>query len=185
MLLRGDLAYSAIPRWMFAPQYLPVVMCSYLITSPSYQSISSTPWQKPKTPLHMRFSKSKWLAYTFLVGLIPVLTRLVVWTATKIGTVNALAAPDFVAFGLVLHISIINELEHVPPKERNWKTIQNGASLIFITLYSTLYVMTIFAEKSVNLIDGTVMLRSSMAFAIVSTLLSLAVFHRLSKLTSR
>jgi hypothetical protein len=133
----------------------------------------------------MKFSKSKWLAYTFLVGLIPVLTRLLAWTTTTAGTVNPLAAPDFVAFGLVLHISVINELEHLPAKERDWKTIQNGTSLIFITLYSALYAVTIIGERSVNLVDATVMLRSSIAFAIVSSLLSLAVFHRLSKLNSR
>lgn len=96
-----------------------------------------------------------------------------------------MAAPDFVAFGLVLHVSIINELEHLPAKERDWKTIQNGTSLIFIALYSALYAVTIIGEKSANLIDATVMLRSSIAFASVSSLLSLAVFHRLSKLNSR
>jgi hypothetical protein len=133
----------------------------------------------------MKFSKSKWLAYTFLVGLIPVLTRLLTWGTTAVGAVNPLAATDFVAFGLVLHISVINELEHLPAKERNWKTIQNGMSLIFITLYSALYAVTIIGEKTANLIDATVMLRSSMVFALVSSLLSLSVFHRLSKLYSR
>lgn len=131
----------------------------------------------------MKFSKSKWLAYTFLVGLIPVLTRLLAWTTTTAGSVSPLAASDFVAFGLVLHISVINELEHLPARERDWKTIQNGTSLIFITLYGALYAVTIVGEKSANLIDATVLLRSSVVFATVSSLLSLAVFHRLSKLS--
>lgn len=135
--------------------------------------------------MNMKFSKSKWLAYTFLVGLIPVLTRLLTWITTAAGVVSPLVAADFVAFGLVLHISIINELEHLPARERDWKTIQNGTSLVFITLYSALYAVTIIGEKSVNLIDATVMLGSSMAFAAVSTLLSLSVFHRLSKLRSK
>jgi len=131
----------------------------------------------------MKFSKSKWLAYTFLVGLIPVLTRLLAWTTTTAGSVSPLAAPDFVAFGLVLHISVINELEHLPARERDWKTIQNGTSLIFITLYGALYAVTIVGERSANLIDAALLLRSSIAFATVSSLLSLAVFHRLSKLS--
>lgn len=133
----------------------------------------------------MKFSKSKWLAYTFLVGLIPVLTRLLTWATTTTGAVSPLAAADFVAFGLVLHISVINELEHLPAKEKDWKTIQNGTSLIFITLYSALYALTIIGEKSANLIDGAVMLRSSIVFAAASLLLSLSAFHRLSKLSSR
>lgn len=133
----------------------------------------------------MKFSKGKWLAYTVLVGLIPVLTRLLTWVTTLAGTVNALAAPDFIAFGLVLHVSVINELEHLPTKEREWKTIQNGTSIIFITLYGALYAMTIIGENNSYLVDSTVLLRSSIAFAIVSSLLSLAVFHRLSKLSFR
>jgi membrane-associated PAP2 superfamily phosphatase len=133
----------------------------------------------------MKFSKSKWLAYTFLVGLIPVLTRFFTWVTTAAGAVSPLAAPDFVAFGLVLHISVINELEHLPAKERDWKTIQNGTSLLFITLYSALYAVTIIGEKTSNLIDANAMLKSCMIFALVSALLSLSVFHRLSKLYSR
>jgi len=61
----------------------------------------------------MKFSKSKWLTYTFFVGLIPVFTRLLAWAITHAGAVSPLAASDFVYFGLVLHISIINELEYL------------------------------------------------------------------------
>jgi membrane-associated PAP2 superfamily phosphatase len=133
----------------------------------------------------MKFSKSKWLAYTFLVGLIPVLTRFFTWVTTATGAVSPFAAPDFVTFGLVLHISVINELEHLPAKERDWKTIQNGTSLIFITLYSALYAVTIIGEKTSNLIDANAMLKSCMIIALVSSLLSFSIFHRLSKLYSR
>ena len=133
----------------------------------------------------MKFSKSKWLAYTFLVGLIPALTRLLAWTTTTSGAVNVLAASDFVAFGLVLHVSVINELEHLSAKEREWKTIQNGTSLIFIAIYSALYALTIIGEKNIGLIDANVMLRSSITLSIVSTFLCLSAFHRLSKLASK
>lgn len=131
--------------------------------------------------MSIRFSKSKWLAYTFLVGLIPVFTRLLTWATTTTDMVSAIAAPDLVAFGLVLHISIINELEHLPAKEREWKTVQNGTSLIFIALYSALYALTIIGERSANLIDMNVMMQSSAILTTVSTLLSLSVFHRLSR----
>lgn len=99
--------------------------------------------------------------------------------------VSPIAASDFVAFGLVLHVSVINELEHLPSKEREWKTIQNGTSLVFVALYSSLYALTIIGEKSANLIDANVMLRSSFALAMVSALLSLSVFHRVSRLGAR
>lgn len=133
----------------------------------------------------MKFSKSKWLAYTFLVGLIPVLTRVLTWAITTKGIVSPFAATDFIAFGLVLHISIVNELEHLPAKEKDWRTVQNGTSLIFITLYSALYAISLIGEKSGNMVDATVLLTSCIVFSAVSTLLSLSVFHRLSKLSAR
>ena len=61
----------------------------------------------------MKSSKSKWFVYTVLVGLIPIASRLLIWVTSKAGTVPAFAPQDFVAFGLVLHITAINELEHV------------------------------------------------------------------------
>jgi len=60
----------------------------------------------------MTDKKTKWLIYTVLVGLIPILSRLLVWLVTNTGTVNILSPSDFVIFGLVLHISNINEIEH-------------------------------------------------------------------------
>jgi len=129
----------------------------------------------------MKFSKSKWLVYTVLVGLIPILTRVLVWIATKNGTSNLFSAGDFVAFGLILHISIVNELEHLPSSDRSWKTIQNGTSVVFIALYSALYALILVGEKNQNLIDATVMLNSSISLSFVSFVLSLVVFDRISK----
>src|SRR5471030_149542 len=129
----------------------------------------------------MKFSKSKWLTYTFFVGLIPVFTRLLAWAITHAGAVSPLAASDFVYFGLVLHISIINELEYISSVELTWKTAQNGLSLIFITLYGVLYTATIFGEKNAGFVDAVALLASSIAFAIVSVMLSMMAFHRISK----
>lgn len=84
----------------------------------------------------MGSKKIKWLIYTVLVGLIPILSRLIVWVVTKEGSVDLLSPSDFVAFGLVLHISNINEIEHFSGVEREWKTSQNGISIAFIAFYS-------------------------------------------------
>jgi hypothetical protein len=129
----------------------------------------------------MRFSKNKWLAYTLLVGLIPILTRLAAWLTTKAGVVSAVAAPDFIAFGLVLHVSTVNEIEHLPAKYKEWKSLHNGASLVFVAVYSTLYALTILAERNAFLVDANTMLHSCMAVAIVSSMLSLSAFLRLAK----
>jgi hypothetical protein len=127
----------------------------------------------------MKVTKSKWLAYTVLVGLIPLLTRGLVWATTKAGTVSPIAPTDLIAFGLVLHISIINELEHVSRENRAWKTCQNGASVLFIAVYGALSAVTLVADKS-SLVDVNVMLKSTLLLALVSFVLCLSVVHRLS-----
>lgn len=128
----------------------------------------------------MKSPKSKWLAYTVLVGLIPILSRLLVWTIASNSVVPAFAATDFVAFGLVLHISNINELEHVSSQSKPWKTLQNGISVIFIALYSVIFAVLLLAEKNPGLIDSSALLLCVVALAATSMLLSLSVFHRLN-----
>jgi len=134
----------------------------------------------------MQTSKSKWLAYTVLVGLIPILTRFLVWITTKGGVVENFVPADFIAFGLVLHISIINEIEHLSkPKDREWKSIQNGTSVIFIALYSALYSLILIGERNKDLIDNTVLLHSAVSLSFISLILSLAIFHRISNSEAR
>lgn len=133
----------------------------------------------------MTTSKSKWLAYTLLVGVIPMVTRLLVWITTTPGKVSALNAQDFLILGLVLHASLINELEHIPLKDWDWKTLQNGSSLFFIALYSALFATTIIGERNPDLIDTSVMLSISIVVAVWSMVLGFSVFHRLAKRSSR
>ena len=133
----------------------------------------------------MKKSKSKWLAYTVLVGLIPILARLLVWLIVNSDIVLPFAATDFVAFGLVLHISNINELEHVSAQSRPWKTVQNGISVIFIALYSVLFAVMLLAEKNPTLINANSLLACVVALAVTSFVLSLSVLHRLTATSRR
>ena len=133
----------------------------------------------------MTNSKSKWFVYTVLVGLIPIASRLLIWTTSKAGTVPAFAPQDFVAFGLVLHITAINELEHVAMIDRSWKTLQNGMAVIFIAVYSVLYSILLLGEKMPGLVEPTPMLTCVAVLAVVSLILGYSVAHRLSILAVR
>ncbi|ATA52549.1 hypothetical protein CKY39_04445 [Variovorax boronicumulans] len=128
----------------------------------------------------MRTMKSKWLAYTVLVGLIPILSRLLVWLIANGEVLAPFAATDFVAFGLVLHISNINELEHFSSQNKSWKTVQNGISVIFIAFYSVLFAVLLIGERNSSLINAKAMLYCVAALAVASLLLSLTIFHRIS-----
>lgn len=122
--------------------------------------------------------KIKWLIYTVLAGLIPILSRLIVWAVTKEGSVNLLSPSDFAAFGLVLHISNINEIEHFTCVEREWKTAQNGISIAFIAFYSVLFALTLIGE---NIVDVTAITICTVILSIVSFFISYSVYDRISK----
>lgn len=129
----------------------------------------------------MKFTASKWLAYTFLVGLIPVLVRLLTWSVAVDGRVQPLFAPDFVTFGLVLHISLINETEYLPANASTFKTLQNGVSIVFVTLYSAIYAVTVICERTPGLLSLLSTLRASVVLAFCSSVYCLAVCGWLSK----
>lgn len=124
----------------------------------------------------------KWLIYTVLVGLIPIMSRVLVWVITPPGTINVFAASDFIAFGLILHISNINEIEHLNNDEKSWKTIQNGTSIVFIALYCVLFSSLMFGEGAPNSIDIQAIQWSVMILAGISFGISFAVFHRISNI---
>lgn len=122
--------------------------------------------------------KIKWLVYTVIVGLIPVISRFVAWLVTKHGTVSLIAASDFISFGLVLHISNINEIEHIE-NDRNWKTIHNGTSILFISLYALLFSLNLIGE-SISVVNQSMINACSIVLVVISILISYSVYYRIS-----
>lgn len=126
--------------------------------------------------------KIKWLIYTVLVGIIPALLRMLIWFISQDQTMDIFNASDFVAFGLILHISNINEIEHFNDHEKSWKTIQNGFSIAFISFYSVLFACYLLGQSNPGLINFESIKYLSMVLSFVSFLLSLSVYNRISKL---
>lgn len=94
---------------------------------------------------------------------------------------SILNAVDFIVFGLILHISNINEIEHFNDREKSWKTIQNGVSLVFITFYSVLFASHLLGETNPGLIDGTAIKSLSMSLGLLSFMISFVVYNRISR----
>jgi len=128
----------------------------------------------------METRKAKWLAYTVLVGLIPIICRLLIYFFSKQTDIAALSASDFVAFGLVLHISNINEIEYY--NEASWKTIYNGLSVAFISVYGVLFATHLLGTAQPGLIDIDSITKVSMLLSGVSFLLSFSIYYRISRL---
>jgi hypothetical protein len=126
----------------------------------------------------MPANKTKWLIYTVLVGLIPILSRLIVWLVTARGTLDLFSPSDFIAFGLVLHISNINEIEHITEIDKEWKTAQNGFSIIFIAFYSVLFCLTLIGGSIIDLKSLTY---CTIALSFVSFFISFSVYHKVTK----
>ncbi len=132
----------------------------------------------------MENKKVKWLIYTVLVGLIPIISRFLVWGVTEAGIVSLVAASDFIAFGLILHISNINEIEHLSDDEKSWKTIQNGTSIAFIAFYSVLFALIMVSEGVPSFINGDVIKKCTIGLAFISLMISFSVFHRISEIAN-
>ncbi len=127
---------------------------------------------------------NKWLIHTLLVGLIPVLTRLLSWATTMADTVAPLATADFITLGLVMHISILNETAHMQTLDNASKTLLNSISTIFIATYGTLYAVAAIGERNTELINVSAVLTGSMGLCVVSTALGLILFQHFSTRSS-
>lgn len=122
-------------------------------------------------------SNNKWLIHTLLVGLIPILTRLLAWVGAATGKVDPLAATDFIALGLVVHVSILNEMEHLLINEPVLKALLNAVSSVLITFYGTLYALTILGEHSPELINQGVVLPICVMLCVGSATFGLGLFQ--------
>lgn len=129
----------------------------------------------------MQTSKSRWLAYTVLVGLIPILARLFIWLVTKEGSISPFSPQDFIAFGLVLHISNINEIEHLGDREAPWKATHNAISAVFIAIHGVLYCMTLIGGE---LVDESAISNCAGGIALTSLAISYTLFNRIGKVIS-
>lgn len=127
----------------------------------------------------MSNKKVKWLIYTVLVGLIPILIRLFIYFVINNNSINLLSASDFISLGLVIHISIINEIEHFEYSDTSWKTIINGMSIVFIAVYSVLFALIIINEGTESIINIETINFCTPVLSFVSFLLSYAVYDRL------
>ena len=82
------------------------------------------------------------------------------------------------AFGLILHISNINEIEHFSGADQEWKTSQNGISITFIAFYSVLFALTLVGEA---IVDVQAIKICTVALSAVSLLISYSVYDRIAK----
>lgn len=125
--------------------------------------------------------KLRWLIYTVIFGMTPILLRVLVGLLiTGEKEVALISAPDFIAFGIVLQVSIFNEIRYHELSDADWKHRMMGVSALFMLFYSGLYVMLLMSEVF-NGINVRAILYSSIVCSAVSFLLCLCFYDRMSK----
>ena len=60
---------------------------------------------------------------------------------------------DLAVFGLILHISNINEIAHFDESDQSWKITQNGISIAFISWYSILLASHLLEQTQPGIIN--------------------------------
>jgi hypothetical protein len=115
-----------------------------------------------------------WLINTCLLGLIPVIARLLVWAMSTDG-IDPIAVSDLVAFGLVLHSANVNEVSRVGGDDSNWRTIHNGVSVLFICIYGLLMFAAISSPNNIN---ESSILHTTAFLGFASFALSWSIFWR-------
>ena len=124
---------------------------------------------------------TRWLVYTVLIGLIPVVCRVLVWIISQNRASTPFNAADFILFGLVLHISIINRIEHLDGDQLSWKTNRNTASIAFIIIYAVLFTSDVLGQANPGLINSSYVLVAAPALCLISLALSISVYQDTAK----
>ncbi|WP_036591245.1 hypothetical protein [Oceanospirillum maris] len=128
----------------------------------------------------MGLKMHKWLVYTVIVGLIPMIGRLFIYSISEGGGVEFISSSDIIAFGLILHISNINELEHIDDQSA-WKTWANGLAIAFLAIYSVSFTAVVSIEGGVANFNAQVVRSYLMVIAGVSFTLCAVFSYRASK----
>jgi len=124
---------------------------------------------------------TKWLIYTVLIGLLPFIARLLIFAITKNLTATyILNEVDMIAFGLVLNVSNISEIDNNRTLTEDWKTKNKGLSVIFIIIFSIFLGLSYMADlPTANGFDKSMIRLLSLVLSSVSLFFSYTIFNKL------
>ncbi|GGD72845.1 hypothetical protein GCM10011514_41170 [Emticicia aquatilis] len=89
----------------------------------------------------------KWGIFTVLIGLLPFFARLIIYLTIKnVQPIYLLNEIDLTAFGLVLHVTNLNDLTENYIGEEKWKYSNIGLCILFVIVYAFFLSITYFAE---------------------------------------
>jgi hypothetical protein len=125
-------------------------------------------------------TKTKWFIYTVVIGLIPFAIRLLIFLVRKdVPGSYVLNEVDMIAFGLVLNVSNITELDGNSMVDDRWKTTNIGLSVVLVILFGAfLTVSYLSALPGPSLFDKPSIKKLSLMTAAGSLWFSYSIFKR-------
>ena len=115
-----------------------------------------------------------WLVYTVALGLIPVFARLLVcmFLPKQSSPIPYFASTDFVAFGIIVHASILNEVMSNKVFTAKVRIVHGGFSIFLLMFYGINYGFSLIPENQENVL----ILVAALIAAFVSVMLGVSVF---------
>jgi hypothetical protein len=123
----------------------------------------------------------KWLLYTVLVGLIPVLARLIVYAISPKATQAFMwGEADLASFALALNIANISVIEHESTAP-GWKTIVNGMSLLHVVFLGVVFTLSFLKDIDPSIVAAVRLRQAAGVLSVTSLILSFTVYDRLAR----
>lgn len=128
--------------------------------------------------------KTKWLIYTVLIGLMPFFIRVFIVLFDKRGSFGYLFNEiDFISFGLILNLSVINELEDKIVADKVWKSRVIGFSVFSILILSAILAIVTYSDFNMNKeLNRNSIKICAILLAVVNFVLNYAVYNKLNVL---
>lgn len=127
--------------------------------------------------------KSKWFINTVIIGLIPIMIRIIIFLFLKDKSWNYLASSiDLIFFGLVLNLTNINELTN-KRDIKNWDSRDHllGVSIVFLVIFaSTLGILYLSDQAKIQIVDLDSILLWSIVLAVIAFFVSFAIIYKLN-----
>jgi hypothetical protein len=126
-------------------------------------------------------NRTRWLVWTVIVGLIPIVVRVMVYFVAKSANLSWLMNElDYIWFGLVLCITNVNELEGKTIERQDLKTWAIGLSVVYIILFSVMLGISHLNGLQSAGLDISRIRVLSLLLAVTSFLVSWVIYSRLS-----
>ena len=123
----------------------------------------------------------KWIVYTVLLAMTPILMRLLIAVLVTSETqFRWLSESDIATFGLILMITNISALETASNVEADWKTKSMGFSLLLIVIFAVLFAITCFQELRQGVFERNYVLAANLILSLGSVAYSYAIWNRIA-----